>query len=173
VNYDPGTTYELFGSGFGVFPILYIGNRNVTTFLKNNDTYIQFQFPLFTRGGRHMIRLEVPGRGYASNSWWGYVTLNAWGLGPSTISAGGQVITVVGKGFDLSDTRFPIVTELLNPGANNGQDLVMAKLNCFRIYEKWGSLWMQCLTPRITDYNKNFKVRLSISDPITMTTQSP
>ena len=52
------------------------------------------------RAGRHLVRVEVPGKGYSDKSWWGIVQLAASGSSPSIIPAGGGLMIFSGFGID-------------------------------------------------------------------------
>ena len=55
--------YNIIGTGFGINPILYIGNNRYTDFIFNNDTNITFRFPSLG-GGNYLMRVENPLLGY-------------------------------------------------------------------------------------------------------------
>jgi hypothetical protein len=124
--YNPGDPYILRGSGFGANPIVNFGSYKVNTFNLVNDTYIEFKVPLYARAGRHLIRVEVPGKGFSQNAWWAFVYLNPWHQEPATVSAGGSLITFHGRGFDVTDPKYPISVELVT--TENNVEVVVGKL---------------------------------------------
>ena len=96
------------GRGFGVNPVVHLGSHQVNTYLENNDTFISIRLPVHVRAGRHLFRVEVPGRGFSDKAWTAYVSLNPWGALPGAISFGGSHITYHGRGFDVTDPKYPL-----------------------------------------------------------------
>ena len=52
------------------------------------------------RAGRHLVRVEVPGKGHSQNTWWGVIGIGVWGATPGTVSAGGALVMFTGIGMD-------------------------------------------------------------------------
>lgn len=127
----PGDVYNLTGRGFGSNPIVHLGSNQVSTFLENNDTFISVRLPLQVRAGRHLFRVEVPGRGFSDKAWTAFVYLNIWGNSPGTLSFGGSHITFSGKGMDISDPKYPIQAELFGRFGPSNTEVSQGKVNCF------------------------------------------
>lgn len=61
--------------------MLLIGNTRLSgaQLLEGTDTTIKFVFPALG-GGKYLMRVENPQRGYANNVWMAEIIVNAWGL---------------------------------------------------------------------------------------------